>query len=258
MESGMRLIIAALFLALLPLSVEAQEPEEEEAFDHRPLEVQFIQEQHLSFWERVWAALRAQVTGIIRPREGTRMIAILSAYSPRVAETDSTPCIGARGRVFRGMVASNFLPTGTRLRIEGGGLAQLLAIQPDQFYVGDRMNPRYGRYYMDIWMPKTQQAREFGRRRVEIQIVGYIPQSEVRRVLAEKFNEQYQERLAPPAPIPRPKASPKPTPTPADEEIATNPSAGFFGDLQTSIQRAFRFLSARVGISREVDCFAPS
>lgn len=253
----MRLIIAALFLALLPSLAAAQEPDEE-GFDHRLVEVQIVQDEERTFWERVWAALRVQLTGIIRPRVGTKMVATMSAYSPRVAETDSTPCIGARGRVFRGMVASNFLPTGTQLRIEGGGLAQLLGIQPDQFYVGDRMNARYGRYFMDIWMPKTQKALEFGRRRLEVQVVRYIPQSDVRRVLAEKFNEQYQERFATPAPTPKLKALPRPTPRPnAEEEISANASSGFFEDLQTSIQRAFGFLSARVGITREVDCFAP-
>ncbi|TSC63982.1 MAG: hypothetical protein G01um1014106_316, partial [Parcubacteria group bacterium Gr01-1014_106] len=223
------------------------------------VEVEFIEDQNLSFWERVWASLRAQVTGIIRPREGTKMIATLSAYSPRAVETDSTPCIGARGRVFRGMVASNFLPKGTQLRIEGGGLAELLDIEPDQFYIGDSMNDRYGRGFMDIWVPKTQKAREFGRRRLEVQIVRYIPQSDVRRVLAEKFNAQFAERHAPPTPTPKVKAQPKPTRTPEPgEELAVESSPGLFEGLQTSLQRAFGFLSARVGITQEVDCFAPS
>lgn len=249
----MRLIIAALFLALLPSLTAAQGPPLSE-LGRLGFRVEFVNKP--SIWERALGFLRAQVTGVLRPKPGTKLRVVATAYSPRVAETDATPCIGAIGRVRHGVIASNFLPLGTKLRITGG-LAELLGIREDEFVVEDRMNRRYGLYRIDVFLPKTQQAREFGRRQLHVEILGYIPRSELRKISAEEFARQRAERLATPTPTPKLKAKPKPTPTPAaGEEFAANTRSGFFEDLQTSVQRAFRFLSARVGISREVDCFA--
>jgi 3D (Asp-Asp-Asp) domain-containing protein len=83
----------------------------------------------------------------------------LTAYTSDVAQTDSTPCITASGldvceRDIENVVAANFLPMGTRVRIP--------ELYGDRvFYVEDRMNARYY-YKMDVWMKDITDARQFG------------------------------------------------------------------------------------------------
>lgn len=83
----------------------------------------------------------------------------LTAYTSDVAQTDSTPCITASGldvceRNVENVVAANFLPIGTRVRIP--------ELYGDRvFYVEDRMNARYY-YKMDVWMKDINDARQFG------------------------------------------------------------------------------------------------
>ena len=107
----------------------------------------------------------------IKPEIGTKLVVQASAYASSPYQTDSTPCITAAGtRVREGVVATNFLPLGAILEING-----------DKFIVEDRMNSRYAGYYMDIWFPSTSSALEFGRKKLDITIVGYgEPGDEVR------------------------------------------------------------------------------
>lgn len=114
---------------------------------------------HVSFW----AYLGAKATGRLRPKEGTVLTVVSSAYAPSKYQTDSTPCITASGTTVRpGVVATNFLPLGTVVSIGG-----------KEYIVEDRMNARYDGYYMDIWFPSTSEALEFGRKKVQITIVAY-------------------------------------------------------------------------------------
>ncbi len=79
----------------------------------------------------------------------------VTAYSSEVGQTDSTPFTTASGTTVRdGVVAANFLPIGTHVKF------------PDLygekvFVVEDRMNARYWKH-MDIWMPETSEAKNFG------------------------------------------------------------------------------------------------
>jgi 3D (Asp-Asp-Asp) domain-containing protein len=83
----------------------------------------------------------------------------LTAYTSDPAQTDDTPCITASGldvceRGIENVVAANFLPMGTRVRIP--------ELYGDRvFYVEDRMNRRY-EYKMDVWMLDINDARQFG------------------------------------------------------------------------------------------------
>lgn len=90
-------------------------------------------------------------------------MAEVSAYTSRVAETDSTPCIPADGsniceRFAKGekMVASNDYKLGTKLKIGDLGV----------FTVVDRMARRYtGKGNIDIYMGyDLKGARAFGRK----------------------------------------------------------------------------------------------
>lgn len=88
-----------------------------------------------------------------------------TAYSSSFDETDGDPFTTASGaRVRDGIVAANGLPFGTKLRI------------PDYygdrvFTVLDRMNSRYGRGRVDIWMPSKAEAKEWGVRSIRIEVL---------------------------------------------------------------------------------------
>lgn len=88
---------------------------------------------------------------------------IITGYSSSVDETDDSPFITASGeRVRDGVVASNFLPFGTRLKI---------SYWDDKiFVVKDRMNSRY-KNRLDVWFPSKDLALSFGKRRLEVEIL---------------------------------------------------------------------------------------
>ncbi|MDP3974863.1 MAG: hypothetical protein Q8P88_01055 [Candidatus Jorgensenbacteria bacterium] len=79
----------------------------------------------------------------------------VTAYSSTPEETDNTPFITARNTEVRdGIVAANFLPFGTKLRIpEHFG--------DKVFTVEDRMHRRKTNF-VDIWMPTKEEAKQFG------------------------------------------------------------------------------------------------
>ena len=87
-----------------------------------------------------------------------------TAYSSSIDQTDSTPFITASGAYVKdGIIAANFLPFGTIVRIP--------EIYGDKlFVVEDRMNQRYW-YNIDIWFPERGLAREFGAKKVHIEVV---------------------------------------------------------------------------------------
>ncbi len=163
-----RLALFTLVLILLPSFAGAQLVEEyltDKADTALRIEVITPSEvlEQKSFWQNVKSLLGIRTTFRIRPTEGTKLIVQSSAYAPSPYQTDATPCLTAAGtRVRSGVVATNFLPLGTILDING-----------EKYIVEDRMNARYDGYYVDIWFPSTSSALEFGRRKVEIAIVGY-------------------------------------------------------------------------------------
>ncbi|MBI4435615.1 3D domain-containing protein [Candidatus Uhrbacteria bacterium] len=91
----------------------------------------------------------------------------ITAYTSEVEQTDESPCITASGldvceRDMENVVAANFLPLGTRVKIP--------ELYGDRvFYVEDRMNQRYN-YKMDIWMKDLADAKAFGVQYVTIEV----------------------------------------------------------------------------------------
>ena len=79
----------------------------------------------------------------------------ITAYSSSPDETDDTPFITAASTETRhGIVAANFLPLGTMVRIP--------EIFGDEiFVVEDRMHPRK-RWVVDVWMSSKEKAETFG------------------------------------------------------------------------------------------------
>ena len=88
----------------------------------------------------------------------------VTAYSSRVEETDSTPFITASGSNVRtGVVAANWLPFGTKIRIP-----ELFGEKI--FTVEDRMHRRNADK-MDVWFPTTEEALRFGTQVTRVEIL---------------------------------------------------------------------------------------
>ena len=88
----------------------------------------------------------------------------VTAYSSTPDQTDNTPFITASGLLVQdGLIAANFLPFGTVIKIPE-------FFDDKEFIVQDRMHRRKVDY-VDIWMPSRNEALEFGRHRSEIIIV---------------------------------------------------------------------------------------
>lgn len=93
----------------------------------------------------------------------------MTAYNSVVEQTDSTPCIAASGFDLceaneENVVAANFLPLGTQIRIPKKFGNRVFTVQ-------DRMHPRFGDR-VDIWFREVQDAKAFGVRQMEIEILG--------------------------------------------------------------------------------------
>ena len=88
----------------------------------------------------------------------------VTAYSSEVAQTDDTPYITASGtRVRQGVVAANWLPIGTKVKIPD--------LFGDQvFVVEDRMHSRHTNR-LDVWFPTRAEAVQFGARKTQIEIL---------------------------------------------------------------------------------------
>ena len=101
-----------------------------------------------------------------RPRYTTTVVA--TAYSSRVEETDSTPCIAARGYDLctadkENVIASNFLAIGTRVRFPD--------YNPDIVYtVVDTMNERFTDNRVDFWKKSKDKARSFGKQYLKMEV----------------------------------------------------------------------------------------
>lgn len=88
----------------------------------------------------------------------------LTAYSSTVDQTDDSPFIAASGKkVYDGMIAANFLPFGTKIKIPA-------LFGEKIFTVDDRMHRRFSER-VDIWFPERGDALRFGIRTAEIVIL---------------------------------------------------------------------------------------
>jgi len=91
---------------------------------------------------------------------------IITAYSSTPGQTDDTPFITASNKDVRdGIIANNYFPFGTQLRIP--------ELYGDKvFVVEDRMSRKKGNYHFDIWFPDYNQALAFGAELTHIEILG--------------------------------------------------------------------------------------
>lgn len=102
-------------------------------------------------------------TSVILPTIKTRTLWV-TAYASVPDQTDDTPFITASGKTVRdGIVATNALPFGTRIKIP--------SLFGDKiFVVEDRMAERM--HGVDVWMASNEAALRFGAYHAEIVILG--------------------------------------------------------------------------------------
>lgn len=131
-----------------------------------------------------WLGIRS-LSRLARPEVGTAFANIVSTgFASSPYQTDATPCRTAAGNIVRpGTVASNFLPLGTLLKIKVDGTEL-----PGTFIVEDRMADRFNSR-IDIWFAQTSQALDFGKRRVEITVIGYGQPGQTLAPAAEEKEE---------------------------------------------------------------------
>ena len=90
---------------------------------------------------------------------------VITAYSSTEDQTDDTPLTTASNKmVFDGLVANNMLAFGTKVRIPS-------LFGDKVFTVDDRMHSRKGKYHVDVWFPEYSQAKEFGAKIANIEIL---------------------------------------------------------------------------------------
>lgn len=88
----------------------------------------------------------------------------ITAYSSTPDQTDSTPFTTASGsKVEAGIVASNFLPFGTQIKIPRFFGDQVFTVQ-------DRMAKRFSNR-VDIWFPSRNSAEQFGIQKADIVVL---------------------------------------------------------------------------------------
>ena len=89
---------------------------------------------------------------------------VVTAYSSTPEQTDDTPFITAAGtKVREGIVAANFLPMGTKIKLPD--------LYGDKiFVVEDRMHPRK-HYMVDIWFASYTEAKAFGAKLTYVEVL---------------------------------------------------------------------------------------
>jgi 3D (Asp-Asp-Asp) domain-containing protein len=94
-----------------------------------------------------------------------RIFAIVTGYSSTEEETDETPFITASGKfVEDGIVANNFLPFGTKIKIP-----ELFGDKI--FVVEDRMKKDKLKFHFDVWFDEKEKAKNFGIKFTWVEIV---------------------------------------------------------------------------------------
>ena len=88
----------------------------------------------------------------------------ITAYASVPEQTDDTPFITATGNYVRdGIVAANFLPFGTKIR-----MPELFGEKI--FVVEDRMHSRF-QNSVDVWFADNKEAKKFGKQWSKIEIL---------------------------------------------------------------------------------------
>jgi 3D (Asp-Asp-Asp) domain-containing protein len=108
---------------------------------------------------------RAVQTDAVAQTAASSKWVTVTAYSSTVDQCDADPFTTAKGTHVRdGIIAINGVDFGTKVKFPS-------LFGDKVFVVEDRMNSRYNSNHADIWFASTEQARQFGIRKLEMVIV---------------------------------------------------------------------------------------
>lgn len=110
------------------------------------------------------SSLLARAPHYLQPEIKVPSRVIVTAYSSTPEQTDDTPFITAAGTSVReGIIAANFLPFGTKVKLPD--------LYGDKvFVVEDRMHYRKVNQ-VDIWFPTYNEAKNFGAQYSAVEVV---------------------------------------------------------------------------------------
>jgi 3D (Asp-Asp-Asp) domain-containing protein len=104
-----------------------------------------------------------EAASISAPSQDNQLWVTITAYSSDPNQTDETPFETASGAYVReGIIAANFLKFGTKVRIP-----ELFGDR--EFVVKDRLHSKFSDR-IDVWMPSSEQAKQFGRQYALVKI----------------------------------------------------------------------------------------
>ena len=108
---------------------------------------------------------KAKIIELSEPVVIDRIKMIITAYSSTYCQTDSTPFITASNSwVRKGVVANNFFPFGTKIRIPEYFGDKIFDIE-------DRLHWRKSNEHVDVWFPTKQEAINFGITKTYVEIL---------------------------------------------------------------------------------------
>lgn len=168
------LLVTIILPIVLPMGLLVSQPNniEQEAFlrEARPINGQgwlIIQNNTLqpTISPLILQKPKATIIQEIEPRVLQRIKMTITAYSSTPCQTDDTPFITASNSWVRdGIVANNYFPFGTRIRIPEYFGDKIFVIE-------DRMHWRKSDYQVDVWFPAKQQAINFGITKAYVEIL---------------------------------------------------------------------------------------
>ena len=110
-----------------------------------------------------WAKETSLASKTISETGTKKIVFAITGYSSTPDQTDETPFTTAANTTVRdGIVATNILPLGTRIKIPR-------LFGDKELVVEDRMNKRYNNTkILDIWFADRDSAKKFGRQIAEV------------------------------------------------------------------------------------------
>jgi len=172
--SGKNIIFILLIALILPVGLLSikQENQKQEVLKNEKVEkieqnLIIIQNNTLLAIASPLVVQRPQTIIIEKPEPKVveRIKMTITAYSSTPDQTDDTPFITASNSwVRKGIVANNFFPFGTKIRIPE-------YFGNKVFVIEDRMHWRKSNEHVDVWFSSRQQATNFGITRAYVEIL---------------------------------------------------------------------------------------
>ena len=123
-----------------------------------------------NIWDYIKGGISIRQEDTVKFQVVKKYSVLATGYSSTPDQTDESPFVTASGAYVReGIIAANFYVNGQRVPF--GTMVRIPEVYGDRvFIVEDRMNIRYSNN-IDIWFPNISLARDFGAKRVTVEII---------------------------------------------------------------------------------------